>query len=41
LTKSTKYDRNPRYFWLRVIIVEKGRREMGRGEKGEPIKIIS
>jgi len=31
LTKSTKYDRNPRYFWLRVIIVEKGD---GRGVWG-------
>jgi hypothetical protein len=30
LTKSTKYDIDPTYFWLRVIIVERGE---GRGEK--------
>ncbi|MCA2519177.1 MAG: hypothetical protein IM573_03775, partial [Microcystis sp. M63BS1] len=32
MTKSTKYDTNLMYFWLRVIIVEKGE---GSGEVGE------
>ncbi|WP_170915528.1 hypothetical protein RVR34_28010 [Microcystis aeruginosa FBCC-A68] len=32
MTKSTKYGRRPRYFWLRVIIVEKGE---GSGEVGK------
>jgi hypothetical protein len=35
LTKSTKYDRNPTYFWLPVVIAEweLGSRERGEGRK--------
>jgi hypothetical protein len=32
LTKSTKYDKNPTYFWLPVVIAEW---ELGSRERGE------
>ncbi|WP_287748158.1 hypothetical protein, partial [Microcystis sp. M40BS1] len=35
LTKSTKYDRTPTYFWLRVIIAEWGSGKVGKWGSGE------